>query len=279
MARIVNISIPRLLFLMIPLLCALGCGQDGSLIDSPTVQPKIEFYLAPGASTQFNITKIELTVSAPDIDEPLLFPITNINREERTARDTIEVPVGSDRTFRVRAFEENCPVLSGLLENVEVTQNAPIIITLAPIQIVIGIRSEQDQLNVGDTYVLEVYVEDAPKLFAFTCELEFDETLLEPPKIIPGDFFGAKDDVLFLEDSQLPRRQENRLSLGITRKGAAAGVCGSGVVFRLTFGTIGKGDAAITLLRNNRLTLTTPAFEQIGDSRIRIEASAHVRIE
>lgn len=260
------------------LLWVSGCGEDNGLIDNSAAPLKMEFRLAPGGTAQVNVTSIELTVSGPEIDEPLSYSITDINPAESTARGLISVPVGSGMTFSARAFEVGCPALSGIRENVEIIpgENPPVSIDLGPIQINIGVRSEQAQVSAGANYVLEVYIEDAPSVFAFTCELEFNENLLTPLEIAPGDFFGAEDDILFLEDSQLPRIQENRLVLGVTRKAGAPGVCGSGTAFRITFGTSGSGNATVQLLRNENLTLSTPAFEMIEDSRISIGSVASV---
>lgn len=266
--------------LLMILLWISGCGEDNSLIDNSAAPLKMEFRLAPSDTAQVNVTSIELTVSGPDMDEPRLYSITDIDPAESTARGLIRVPVGSGMRFSARAFEGECPALSGIRENVEITpdENPPVSIDLGPIQINIGVRSEQTQLSAGANYVLEVYIEDAPSLFAFTCELEFDENLLTPLEIIPGDFFGEEDDILFLEDSQLPRRQENRLVLGVTRKAGAPGVCGSGTAFRITFGTASAGNATVQLLRNENLTLSTPASESIEDSRITIGSVASVAV-
>lgn len=274
------------IILLILLFCIYGCERDTSIMDDSDVPLRIEFRLAPGAQAQCNITAIELTVSAPDMDEPRLFRITDINREERTARELITVPAVENMTFSVDAFEGDCRTFSGLLESVNISPDvdAPIEILLTPIPIVIGIRAEQDQLSVGAPCKVEIYIENAPALFALTCELEFDPNLLQPQEIISGGFFGT--DVLFIEDSEFPRREENRLALGITHKTDAAGdvivdvtgSCGSGTVFEITFGTIATGNAAIALLEN--ITLTTPAFEQIDvPSRVNIEPNASVKIE
>lgn len=268
--------------IIILFLCFYGCGQDASTVDDSNIPLRIEFRLAPGAAAQSNVTSIELTVSAPAISEPLIFQITDVNQEERSARELITLPAVNNMNFSVVAFEGDCRILSGLRENVSPAAGDSVEISLSPIPIIIGVRVEQEQLNVGTPCRLEVYIEDAPPLFALTCELEFDPSLLQPQEIVPGDFFGS--DVLYIEDSEFTRREENRLALGITRKSdaaagiAATGSCGSGVVFEVTFDTIGTGDAAITLLDN--ITLTTPDFEQIeGPSRIIIEADASVRIQ
>jgi hypothetical protein len=268
---------------IIPLMILLwvsGCGEDNVLTGSSVAPLKMEFRLAPSVSAQVNVTSIELTVSGPEIGEPRSYQITDINPAESTARGLIRVPVGSGMTFSARAFEVGCPALSGIRENVEIIpdENPPISIDLGPIQINVGVRSQQAQVSVGTNYDLEVYIEDAPSLFAFTCELEFNENLLTPLEIVPGDFFGEEDDILFIEDSQLPRTQENRLVLGVTRKDGAPGVCGSGTAFRITFGTSVAGNATVQLLRNENLTLSTPAFERIEDSRIIIGTVASVTV-
>ena len=268
----------NVIFLAILLLCFYGCGQDAPLTDKSTTQLAVGFSLAPGAPAQSDITRIDLTVSSPDLDGPQLFPITNIDQAGRTARGLIQLPVSEDVTFSARAFEGECPVLGGLLESIAINSDstAPIVISLSALQIVIGVRSEQEQLSVGDSYVVEVYVEDAPRLTALTCELGVDEELLEPQEVLPGDFFGS--DPLFIEDSELPRREQNRLSLGITLKGDDTGVCGSGVVFRITFEAVGSGTAEIAVLED--VTLMTSDFEPFDDSsRISIEPGLFIRIE
>ncbi len=247
-------------------------------MDKPTTPLEIGFQLAPNAPAQSDITRIELTVSSPDIEEPQLFPITNINQAGRTATGLIEIPVSESVTFAVKAFEGACPALSGLLENVNVApdRTAPIIIRLSTIQIVVGVRSAQAQLSVGNRYEVDVFVEDAPGLTAFTCELGFDEDLLEPLGAEPGDFFG--ENALFIEDSEFDGRLENRLSLGTALRGNNTGVCGSGVVFRATFRARASGNAEIAIMES--LTLTTSDFEQIEDpTRINIVPGLLVAIE
>ena len=112
--------------------------------------------------------------------------------------------------------------------------------------IIISLRSQQEQLSVGSRYEVEVHIEDAPRLTAFTCELEFDENLLEPLEAVPGDFFG--NDALFIEDSEFQRRERNLLSLGVALKGDNTGICGSDVVFRVVFQAVRE-----SLNRGNRV--------------------------
>jgi len=276
-------NLKHTIFLVMLPLSVLGCSEDSPSTDALTVRPRIEFRLAPGTQRtleEYEITKIELTVSAPDINESLLFEITDIDNEEHSAMDSIDVPESSNMTFYATAFQGDKPMLSSSKENVDITQEHTITIELAPIQpIVIGMRPEEVQLNVGDTYPLEIYIEHASKLSAFNCELEFDEDLLRPVEVVPGGFFGGRDDILYIEDSQFPRRQKGRLSLGITRKAGTGGAFGSDSMFRITFMAMNTGDTTIRLLRNELLRLTTSTFEQIDDpSRMIVKAEVLVKI-
>ena len=160
--------------LIVILLWVYGCGQDAPIIDEPTTPLEIGFQLAPNAPAQSDITRIDLTVSSPDIEEPRLFSITQINQAGRSATGQIEIPISESVTFSVKAFEGACPALGGLLENVNITpdRTARIIIRLSTLQIIVGVRSAQAQLSVGGSYEVDVFVEDAPRLTAITCQLE-----------------------------------------------------------------------------------------------------------
>ncbi len=277
-------------FWTILVLGASGCGQDALLIDSSTTLQEIQFYLAPGDSAQEspNITRIDLTVYWPNIEPKHdSFPINQEQRNEQEATRLILVPIGKEVTIAVKAFEGDYAVRSGS-KKIMVNEGDNTTITILLDLIPIVLRAEKDRLSSGTPLVLEVHLNDAQELFAFTCELEFNE-LLKPEGVTPGDFFG--EDVLYLgvaekkywtnivpEGNEMqPGRQEgNRLALGITRKaGADGGRGGSGAVFWITFGTIGAGDAAIKL---KNIQLTTPAFVQIKVP-IEKEPSLSVKIE
>jgi hypothetical protein len=229
------------------------------------------------------VSNIELTVSSPELDAPRVFKLEKIDTGGRSAKTSIKIPLVNSLNFSAKAFQGNCPKLSGKLENVKIAvdQTTPVVIKLDPIQIIIGVRSSQKKLTVGDTYTAEVFINDSPGIFAFTCELRFDENLLVPISFTPGDFFGEKDNVLFIEESQLPRRQPGRITIGATLRGNTTGLCGSGTAFNLTFRAAGSGNATIGLMRNDMLKLITPYpdFAKIEDSRIIIENDISVTIE
>ena len=272
-----------MLLLTIIIFCVPGCGSDTGLTDRPAGVSQIQFTIASSASAQErpNITRIELLVSAPDIEDPTPVPISNIDVEGRVAEDVISVPVGVDRTFSATAFDGECPVLKGESAGVEVAaENAiPVEIELRDIQIIVGIRSEADGFSVGDPVTISVYVADAPQLFGFTCELAFDPNVLVLQDVDAGDFFGNEAETLSLNDSQFPQRAPNRLTLGLTRRRGFPPVCNAGIVFQITFAARAVGETEVTLLRNDNLMLTTPSFQRIPDAQIRLEPTVSVRIE
>ncbi|MBD3182132.1 hypothetical protein GF312_07565 [Candidatus Poribacteria bacterium] len=269
--RIVNFII------IISIISTFGCGQDNHIQRNTEDQHSISFHLSPDTPAQNNVTEIELKITVSDA-EPEFLRITNVNPGQHTARTSISVPVESSITLSAIAFDGICPVLRGNLENLEVSpeQNSPITIVLNPVQAVIGIRSNQQQISPGENWDVEIYIEDAPKLLAVTMELQFNEQLLTPIESITGGGFGS--DAIFLEDSGFNRREENILSLGLARPSGNAGVCGSGVLFRITFEALVSGNASVRILRNNMFTLTTPDFERIDNSRIIIRPDISIEI-
>jgi len=263
------------------LLSALGCGDDDPLVGEATVTPNIQFHLAPAALSQeaVNITRIELTVSAPDITPPIEVVFTDVDVANRAARGTVSVPAGRNRTFLAKAFDGDCPVLRGGAENVDVGRDAPeIVLALEPATLIIGVRTVVSQLSFGEMGAVEVYIEDAPPLFGFTCELAYDERSLTPFEVKAGDFFGGEDERLFLSDRDFSR-QPGRLTLGISRKRGTSGVCGSGVAFEVVFYALDPGTASIALIPGENLVLTTPDAQNVAGDRITIAPGITIDVQ
>jgi len=277
--------------LLMPVLLICGCGQDTPLGDKSEIPATIGFCLAPNITLQASITKIEITVSAFDSGDlkflPLIVSVEGKDSEAQLIETSILLPVEEALNISIKAFQSDCPVLSGFLENVVIgtDEYEPVInIELSPIQTVIDIRSEQDKVKLGETYVLEVYVEDASELIAFTCELEFDDSLLGYPEIERGELLKDRDDLLpFWESSDFPRSEGNRIALAFTGKAdTGRGICGSGGLFRFTFETQSTGIASIEILDTDVEVwmLVNGAFEEIKDSdRVRLGRKVSVTIE
>jgi hypothetical protein len=272
--------IARCKVLFIVVLMIAGCSYNDAE-NNGTANLTIGFQLAPNIAQQVNITKIELTITAPDITKPKVFQITNIDASNRTAIGEIKVPIGVGRTFHVKSYDGEYPILDGLLENVTITSEeiTPLIINLTPIKAILSLNTDKDKLKVGDSLVVDFRIDDAPMVFGFTGELEFNESVLQPMEVTFGDFFGNKDDLLFMSDVQFDTRQMNRLNLGVTRKAGTLGVGNTGVIFRITFRAKAPGDASIKILRNNKLTLTDPEFKKLEDSRIIIGNMPDVKVD
>jgi len=277
-----QIMVRYLAFLALFVLC-LGCGEDEKALDDPYANLKFEFHTAP-LQQKLEITNIEIDITSSELEQPLNFTIKDIDSAARSARASIKIPVVSSLNLSAKAFKGKCPILKGKRENIVIKpsiQKTPLVIDLSPIQIYIGVRSAQEQINNGDTYTAELYINDAPGISALTCELLFNEDILVPVSSELGNFFEEKNNVLFIEESQLPRRQKNRLTMGATLRGDAEGLCGSGTVFQITFRAVGNGNATINIVQNEMLRILTPYpdFTKIEDSRIVIEKGTSVIIK
>jgi hypothetical protein len=257
-----------------------GCSyKDAENIG--TANLTIGFQLAPNIAQQANITKIELTITAFDITEPKVFQIMDIDASNRTAIGEIKVPIGIGRTFRVKAYDGEYPILDGSLENITITseETTPLIINLTPIKAILSLVADRDKLKAGDIFAVYFHIDDAPLVFGFTCEIEFNESALQPMEVGLGDFFGDGGELLFMSDAQLETRKMNRLSLGVTRKAGSKGVGNAGVIFKIPFRTKVPGDTSIKILRNNKLALIDPEFKKIEDSRIIIGNILDVKVD
>ena len=269
-----------IIYIILIIFCFFGCSRDEKYEDNPYTDVKLEFLTAPGVLQQVSVNSIELIVSSPELPEPRIIKITNISPTERSAKTSFKIPLVNSLNFSAKAYQGECPVLGGMLENVKLAPNQtnPVVIKLNLLQIIMGIRSSQEQLNSGEIYNAEIYIKDAPRVFSFTCELSFDEELLTPIDIVPGDFFGS--DALFLQEIEFPRREPGKVALGITLKRDAAGVCGSGSLFQLSFRASSPGNARVNITQNDKLILRTPfpEFSQIESSQIVIEKGASVTV-
>ncbi len=211
--------------------------------------------------------------------------VSHTGREEQFIETSIQLPVVIPAELTVTAFESGCPILEfgGKIE-IDPDEDGPIIIPieLSPLQMVFGMRSEQDRVSLGDTYVLDIYVQNAFRLVGFACELDFKEDLLEPSEIERGDRLAEKLDLLSIWDPVWDpidtSRPEGRISLGFTGNAETGGICGSGSLFRITFLTKGiEENANVSILEESLevLILVDGHFEEANPE---LELEAVVKI-
>jgi len=280
-------------YMVIPLILVLfacGCGQDMPVSSKSAVPAAIELCFAPNATMQENITAIEIIVSNPNSDEILetkLVHVGGADSAEQFIETPIQLPVAIPLSLIVTAFESDCPILRfrGEVE-IDPNEDEPVIIPieLLPIQTTISIRSEQDKVELTDTYILDICMQDATKLVGFVCELDFDENLLELLKIEAGEMLADKIGLLNLADYlDIEENSSSPIALGFTeRADTGEKICGSGSIFRLSFRTKDVGTAHFEIINDSVevWALKNNDFEEIKDSeQIKIVTKHFVIIE
>ena len=272
-----NIKHPE--YIVISLMLAFfvcGCGQDTPISGRSVTPAAIELYFAPDAAMQESITDIEITILAPDSEEPVEFILVHVDdasREKQLIETSIQLPVAIPLDIIVIAFESDCPILEfrGKIE-INPDEDEPVVIPieLSPLQMVFGISSEQDKASLAETYILDIYVQDASKLVSFVCELDFDENLLELLSIETGDLLVGKTGLLELDDYlDIEENNSSPIALGFTeRADTGEKICGSGSMFRLSFRTKDVGTANFEILNDSIevWVLRNDDFVEVTDS-------------
>lgn len=120
----------------------------------------------------------------------------------------------------------------------------------------------------GDTFTLDIRVEEVTRLAGAGVRLLFDPSLLEGLSIIPGDLLG--DNLFWYPDNNKLDQGIIGIGMGITRKAAGAekdqAVSGSGVIAKATFRAGGKGEVRISIDSDRRmLGLTGPDGNPVKD--------------
>lgn len=82
-----------------------------------------------------------------------------------------------------------------------------------------------------DSTVVKVNAQNATDLYQAAFRISFDSARYRPVSVTPGSFLGGQGDVLFLGLTN----QSGFVPVGITRKGDAPGVSGSGTLAQVVF--------------------------------------------
>jgi len=231
-----------------------GCSEQTT--DSDFSAPQLKFLFAPSGTQQPNITKIIITVEGDDFET-----ITHeIEVEEGVTRFTRKffVPAGTNRRVTCEAYEADStlPAFTGKTLTDVLGESPTITVTLNPTTVMVELTSSVTEVTVGETFVINLIVNNAVNLYVITAELEFDETIIEPIEAKNGGVLGA--DTVFVEDSAFARRPTGRLSIGLSRQGDVPGMDVSGAVSRITFRAKKAGNATVNIVKNESLFLEQP---------------------
>ncbi len=98
-------------------------------------------------------------------------------------------------------------------------------------------------VTVGDTFTVELRLENVEDLTSAGAGLSFDSKLLEYVEGAEAGFFSSDGAQTAFE---MRRAAPSGVGVAVTRLGNATGVSGSGVVARMTFRALAPGDATIS---------------------------------
>jgi len=127
----------------------------------------------------------------------------------------------------------------------------------------VGVTSSPLSIEVlpgeGDSTIVRVSAKNVSGLYQAAFRITFDSARYRPVSVEAGDFLGGEDDILFLGLTN----QNGFVPVGITRKGDAPGVSGSGTLAEVVFAprsasrapsglALAGFDLTLFLLRDNR---------------------------
>lgn len=221
-----------------------GCEHDHETFPSNYAYPKLQLVFSPALGQQVEITRVVLSVTAPDI-EPIE---AELAVDGQRATGAIAVPTGEKRTFTIRAYagEEVEYEAEKMVALLETGPDFSLELHLERVKLTLKMQPAEITTLEGDTFETEITVEHAKDLFGCTFELTYDGRLLTPVEVVQGDLFG--DETLFLYQVE-----PNRISIGITRRAGAGSVNGSGVISRVSFQALAPGETEVKIVHNDTL--------------------------
>lgn len=121
-------------------------------------------------------------------------------------------------------------------------------------------------VQVGDTFTLDVLVEQVPDLYAFQFDLAFDPTLVQAGAVMEGDFLSAGGRATFFLPGAIDNIAGTVSFTANTLVGPGPVVSGDGIVVHLTFNALAPGHSDMTfgnviLLDSSLAELATTAID------------------
>lgn len=224
-----------------------GCGLDGPVEHGPAAGPRIVAKLASTAQAT-DLQMVILTVEGEGIETPVADTVEVVG-DERTFEFVLEVPIGVDRLFTVRALDtEGELVYEGThTADVDIDEEPVIPILITPKRFTLLVTPSDTTVSAGATFEMGVDVYGVEELFGVSFEIAFDGSLLTVqgnPET--GDFLDSEVELVMVE--------EGRVSVAVTKKRGEAPMSGSGRLARIPFRAEGVGVAAVRLVEDT-LTL------------------------
>lgn len=101
-------------------------------------------------------------------------------------------------------------------------------------------------VDLNETFVVQVVIEEADDLGAFQFNLAYDPSILQVTEAVLGDFLGSTGRSMVPIGPEV-NNAEGRVTLGAISLGSAAGPSGTGVLVTITCIAHGEGSTALEL--------------------------------
>jgi hypothetical protein len=224
-----------------------GCGLDGPVESEPAKGPRIVAKLMSTAQAT-DLQMVILTVEGEGIETPVADTLL-ANPGQRTFSFELDVPIGADRTFTVRALDiEGELVYEGShTADVDIDAEPIIPILIKPKRFTLLVTPSDTTVSAGETFEVGVEVYGVEELFGVSFEVEYDGSLLTVegnPET--GDFLDSEVELVMVE--------EGRVSVSVTKKRGEEPMSGSGRLARIPFRAEGVGVTSVRLVEET-LTL------------------------
>ena len=105
---------------------------------------------------------------------------------------------------------------------------------------------DETPVRVGDTFTLNLNVENVTDLAGWQCNIEFDPNVLEAVEVVEGDFLKEGDGKTFFLESEIDNTAGRITKLGAART-SKGGVSGTGKLLSVAFMAKVIGEAQVTL--------------------------------
>ena len=105
---------------------------------------------------------------------------------------------------------------------------------------------DETPVHVGNTFTLNLNVENVTDLAGWQCNIEFDSNVLEAVEVVEGDFLKEGDGKTFFLESEIDNTAGRITGLGAART-SKGGVSGTGKLLSVAFMAKVIGEAQVTL--------------------------------
>jgi hypothetical protein len=225
--------------------CFLSCSNSVSE-QGLTVEISMNISAQSSSMLVQEIDIVRLRVYASDLDTIEKF----LEVKRGVVSASLDIPAGTDRIFEMRAYDSYDPLgrlLYAGADTVTIGQEIgqEVTIVLRPQILLMCLSPRYQELQVGASGEVDVWIFEVDSLFGAAFRLVYDESNIRIDRSMAGDFLG--DDITFVAGID---DEENLYVISMVRHGqdgVGTGVSGDGWLATVYFTALVPGKAEIAL--------------------------------